>query len=105
MSADEERRAGSLTRTSSPSAVSCRGLLVRAAVFSALFFFGHVLGFREYTRALLAAAASSSWQRFWGTVYFVLYLCFVGIVPVLLIASGLLKGFALLQRRRTLGRK
>ena len=71
-----------------------RGFLKRAVLWSLVFGLVHVLGFRAYTSLLSGTASFGIWQRLFGTTYLVLYVGFVILVPVLLIASGLLKAVA-----------
>ena len=64
--------------------------LAYAALLSVLFIVAHLLGFREYTGILSGTAAFGAACQFMGALYIILYLCFTGIVPVLVIA-GLLR--------------
>jgi hypothetical protein len=62
-----------------------------AAVFSALFFAVHLLGFRQYTSILSGTSSFSFLKNTCGTVYLVLYIAVVVYVPILVIAAGLTK--------------
>ncbi|NIQ37908.1 MAG: hypothetical protein GTN81_04875 [Proteobacteria bacterium] len=72
-----------------------RGLLVRAVLWFLAFGVAHLLGFRAFTSFLLGTADFGLSQRLFGAVYLVLCAAFVLLVPILLIASGLMKGAAL----------
>ena len=71
------------------------GFLKRAVLYSLAFGLAHLLGFRAYTSLLSGTASFGVLQCMFGTVYLVLYLGFVLLAPVLLIASGLLTAIAL----------
>lgn len=73
---------------------SPRGLVVRAAELAAFFGVCHILGMREYTSVLCGmppvAGGSRELYAFGGMIYILAYLSFVAVVPILLIAAGLL---------------
>lgn len=83
---------------------SPRGLLVRAAWISIVFLVGHLLGLREMTSILCgmdpAGGAQPGVQAFLGLVYVILYLAFTVVVPILVLAAGILR---LLDRSRQPG--
>ncbi len=79
-----------------------RELLLRVVLWSLLFGVVHMLGFRAYTSLLSGTADFGLLQRLFGAVYLVLYAVFVLLVPVLIIAAGLLKG-GMLTRRLWMG--
>jgi ABC-type multidrug transport system fused ATPase/permease subunit len=68
-----------------------KDLVLRAAVFCALFLLAHVAGLRESTSFLSGTVPSpdTSWQHaaFLGSVYILLYFAFVLLVPILLLAA------------------
>ncbi len=83
--------------------LSCRHLVGLAILLSVLFVAARLAGFREYTAVLSATDPSSELQMLCGLVYVMLHLCLFGLVPILLIAAGLLKAGALLKRGRMIG--
>ena len=94
-----ERPAQQDARTPPQPALACRRFLEYAALLSALFLVATLAGFREYTSVLSGTESSGNWQRLAGMGYALLYVCFVGIVPVLLIAAGLMQGMRLCRRK------
>jgi len=78
--------------------LSCRRFLGYAIALAVLFLIVHVAGHRQYTAALSGTGISSSTARFFGVTYILLYVCFVGIVPILLIASALVRVLAILRK-------
>lgn len=72
-----------------------RGLLVRAVLWSLAFGVAHLLGFRAFTSFLSGTADFGILQRLFGAAYLVLYAAFVLLVPILIIAAGLMRGAAL----------
>lgn len=74
--------------------LSARDLLQRAAVISVLFLAVHLAGFREFTGVLNGTIGSLTlgWDlsAFLAVIYIVFYLAFVVLVPVLLLAAGIL---------------
>ncbi|MCW5211820.1 hypothetical protein VU04_02795 [Desulfobulbus sp. TB] len=60
-----------------------------AILFILLFAGAHLLGFREYTGILSGTASLDQYHQYYGVLYILLYVNFVVIVPVLLIASVL----------------
>jgi hypothetical protein len=79
---------------------SPRGFLVRAFVISAAFLAVHLAGLRNYTSVLngTVGPGSAGWKTsaYFGVGYLVIYLAFVLLVPVLILAAGIL---AVWQRR------
>jgi hypothetical protein len=73
---------------------SPQGFLTRALVISAVFLAVHLAGLRDYTSVLngTVGPASASWRTsaFFGLAYLVIYLAFVLVVPVLILAAGIL---------------
>jgi hypothetical protein len=73
---------------------SPRGFLVRALVISAAFLAVHLSGLRDYTSVLngTVGSTSASWKTsaYFGLGYLVIYLAFVLLVPVLILAAGIL---------------
>ncbi len=76
---------------------SPKGLIVRAAVLSAVFLICHLIGLREFTTILCGTYPSTIMPVLaagLGFVYVLMYLAFTVVVPVLLIAAGLLSIWA-----------
>jgi hypothetical protein len=63
-----------------------------AIMLLGLFFIIHLLGFQEYTNILSGTGAIDAGRMFCGILYILLYVCAVGIVPILLIAAALRYG-------------
>ena len=78
-----------ITQSSLFSGLSCKRFLAYALLLSLLFLGAYVFGFREYTGILSGTASLSEHYQYCGAIYIILYMCFVVIVPILLIASGL----------------
>jgi hypothetical protein len=74
--------------------LSPKDLLQRAGGISALFLVGHLAGLREFTSVLNGTAGSMAVDVKLGTflavVYILLYLAFVILVPVLVLAAMIL---------------
>lgn len=70
------------------------GLVQRALVISAGFLLVHLAGLREYTSVLNGTVGpeSSGWGRsaFFGVAYVIIYLGFVILAPMLVLAAGML---------------
>ena len=87
--------------TDRPSNVlSCRRFLGYSIALTVLFLIAHVAGLREHTAALSGTGVFTDTTRFFGVAYILLYVCFVGIVPILLIATVLVGGLAAFWRLR-----
>ena len=99
---DQDATPGEAPQTPpAPAAVrwpSCGRLMSYAIVLSALFAIVHMAGFRQHT-AVLSGTVPADWRAFGGGVYILLYMAFVFVVPVLVIASALLAGWGLLWSR------
>jgi hypothetical protein len=71
--------------------LSAKDMIQRAAAISCLFLVVHFAGFREYTGILNGTIGSMElgWElsAILGVFYIVLYLAFVIVVPVLLVAA------------------
>ena len=76
---------------------SCHRFISYAIVFTVLFLSAHLLGFREQTAVLSGTSVATPLQQICGLVYILLYLCFVAFVPILLIASAVVKALGLLR--------
>ncbi len=63
-----------------------------AILLSFLFGCVHFLGFREYTGIISGTTIFSKTHQFFGMLYIILYICFVFIVPILLLAKLFLEG-------------
>jgi len=74
--------------------LSAKDLLQRAAVISGLFLGLHLAGFQEFTGVLNGTIGSLTlgWKlsAFLAVIYIVVYLAFVILVPVLILAAGIL---------------
>ena len=74
--------------------LSARDMVQRAAAISGLFLIVHLAGFREFTGILNGTIGSValgwSLSTFLAVIYIVLYLAFVILVPVLVLAAALL---------------
>ena len=73
---------------------SPQGFLQRALVIGAGFLLVHLAGLREYTSVLNGTVGpeSSGWvlSAFLGVTYIIIYLAFVILAPVLILAAGIL---------------
>ncbi len=78
-----------------------RGLLFRAALWSLAFGVAHLFGLRTYTSLLSGTGSLSPLESVFGAIYLVLYAGFVTLIPILLIAAGLLKLIAWISARCT----
>lgn len=74
--------------------LSARDMVQRAAAIAGLFLLVHLAGFREYTGILNGTIGSLDlgWKlsSFLAAIYIILYLAFVLLVPVLLLATVIL---------------
>ena len=74
--------------------LSAKDLLQRAIAISGLFLTVHLAGFREFTGVLNGTIGSLTlgWNlsAFLAVIYIVFYLAFVVLVPVLVLAAGIL---------------
>ena len=74
--------------------LSVKDLLQRAAAIAALFLLAHLAGLREFTSALNGTVGSTSVNVKLGTflaaAYILLYLAFVVLVPILILAAMIL---------------
>ena len=74
--------------------LSARDLLQRAGAISALFLVAHLAGLREFTSVLNGTIGSvaAGWKLsgFLALIYILLYLAFVILVPVLVLAAMIL---------------
>jgi hypothetical protein len=70
------------------------GFLQRALVISTGFLLVHLAGLREYTSVLNGTTGpeSAGWasSAFFGVTYIIIYLAFVILAPVLVLAAGIL---------------
>lgn len=77
--------------------LSARDLLQRACAISVMFLLAHVAGLREFTSVLNgtvgSVAAGWKFSGFLAIIYIVLYLAFVILVPVLVLAALILMGW------------
>jgi hypothetical protein len=73
------------------------GFLQRAIVISLVYLLVHLAGWREYTSVLNGTVGpdSAGWtlSAFLGVAYVIIYLVFIILVPVLILASGILAGW------------
>jgi hypothetical protein len=81
--------------------LSATDLLQRACAISAMFLLVHLAGFREFTsilnRTVGSVALGWNLSAFLAVIYIILYLAFVILVPMLILAAVILK---ILQRFR-----
>jgi hypothetical protein len=74
--------------------LSAKDLLQRAGTISVLFLLVHLAGFREFTGVLNGTIGSLAlgWNlsAFLAVIYIVLYLAFVILVPILVLAAAIL---------------
>jgi hypothetical protein len=74
--------------------LSAKDLLQRAGVISVLFLVAHLAGLREFTSVLNgtigSVAAGWKFSGFLALIYILLYLAFVILVPVLILAAIIL---------------
>lgn len=74
--------------------LSARDMVQRAAAIAGLFLLVHLAGFREYTGILNGTIGSLDlgWKlsSFLAVIYIMLYLAFVIVVPVLVLAAMIL---------------
>jgi len=74
--------------------LSARDLLQRAGAISVLFLVAHVAGLREFTSVLNGTVGSvaAGWKlsSFLAVIYILLYLAFVILVPILILAAMIL---------------
>jgi membrane protein implicated in regulation of membrane protease activity len=79
---------------------SPRGFLLRALLIAAVFLAVHLAGLRDYTSVLngTVGPGSAGWKlsAFLGLAYLAIYMAFVILAPVLILAAAIL---ALCQRR------
>jgi hypothetical protein len=82
---------------------SPQGFLLRALLIAAGFLAVHLAGLRDYTSVLngTVGPGSAGWGRsaFLGVAYLVIYMAFVILAPVLILAAGIL---TICQRRQKL---
>jgi hypothetical protein len=82
--------------------LSAKDMIQRAAAISGLFLVAHLAGFREFTGILNGTIGSLAlgWNlsAFLAVFYIVLYLAFVILVPVLVLAAVILMIWQRLQQ-------
>jgi hypothetical protein len=83
--------------------LSAKDMIQRAAAISGLFMLVHLAGFREFTGILNGTIGSLAlgWNlsAFLAVVYILLYLAFVILVPVLVLAAVILSVWQWPQRK------
>ena len=83
--------------------LSPRDLVQRAAAISGLFLVVHLAGFREYTGILNGTIGSLDlgWNlsTFFAAIYIMIYLAFVILVPVQILAAVILVAWQRLNRK------
>ena len=83
--------------------LSAKEMIQRAAAISGLFLLVHLAGFREFTGILNGTIGSLAlgWNlsAFLAVIYILLYLAFVILVPVLVLAAVILMVWQLPQRK------
>jgi len=74
--------------------LSARDMLQRAGAISVMFLLVHLAGFREFTSVLNgtigSVAAGWNLSAFLAVIYILLYLAFVILVPILVLAAMIL---------------
>jgi len=92
-----------LVRCWRADAFSPRGFLLRALVIAGAFLAVHLAGLRDYTSVLngtIGPAADWRTSSFLGIAYLVIYLAFVIVAPVLVLAAGILTVWQRWQNRK-----
>jgi hypothetical protein len=83
--------------------LSAKDMIQRAAAITGLFLVMHFAGFREFTGILNGTIGSLAlgwgFSTFLAVFYIVLYLAFVILVPVLLLAAAILKVWQRLRQK------
>jgi hypothetical protein len=83
--------------------LSAKDMLQRAAAISGLFLLVHLAGFREFTGILNGTIGSLAlgWglSTFLAVIYILLYLAFVILVPVLVLAAVILVAWQRLHQK------
>jgi hypothetical protein len=83
--------------------LSAKDMIQRAVAISGLFLVLHLVGFREYTGILNGTIGSLNlgWNlsAFLGIFYIALYLAFVIVVPVLVLAAAILMVWQRLRQK------
>jgi membrane protein DedA with SNARE-associated domain len=84
--------------------LSAKDLLQRAAGISLAFLLAHLAGLREFTSVLNGTVGSmaAGWKlsAFLAVVYILLYLAFVILVPILLLAAVILRIWQSFDRKK-----
>lgn len=92
-----------LRRLWKAKAFSPEGFMLRAMLIAALFGASELLGLREYTTFLSGTSAdiNLTWRTasLLGLVHLLLYVGFILLVPILLIAAGLLAAWGHCKRQ------
>jgi len=73
-----------------PRTWSGRRLFSYALVFSALYGLARVAGLQAHTSVLAGTHSGGYMAHYFGVVHLILHILFVGVVPILMIAGGLL---------------
>lgn len=77
--------------------LECRRFMIYALLFAALFLAAHMLGFQRYVNIISGTNSFNIWQMVCGMLYIVFYIIFIGLVPILLIASALFQAGAVVK--------
>jgi len=88
-------------RSNPATGLSCKWFIACAVLLSAIFLALHLLRFRKYTSILSGTGSFSTWYQCCGVIYIFFYICFVVIVPILLIASTVIKAVGFLKHLYT----
>ena len=100
-----EEAAGTKRKSRTGDFFSARYFFLRAFVIVVLFAVVHLAGLREYTTFLSGTVANPAvdfrLSAFYGMIYIALYLGTVVVVPILVIAAGLLKFWGQRKKSRT----
>ena len=79
---------------------SGRRFLMYSVWISVLFIIAHATGLRQYTNILSGTASYGTLEVYFGIVYILLYLCFVIVVPIFLLALAFLKVLSFFQKSK-----
>jgi hypothetical protein len=79
-----------------------RRLIMYTLWLTVLFIIAHVTGLRQYTNILSGTASYGTVEVYFGIMYILLYLCFVILVPIFLIAFTCMKVLSFSQKHKKL---
>ncbi len=70
---------------------SCRRFVVYSVLCLSLLMISHLAGFRQHTNIMSGTDVFNAWHNFAGSLYMMVYFGSVMIVPVLVLASIMVK--------------